>query len=58
MKLKQLWNYEKIYIVIEDFGPEFPYIVIDIEGMPIIFKSEEEAKEEASLCQNGKVVEL
>lgn len=48
----------KRYIVIEDFDPEFPCTVTDLEGMPIIFKSEEEAKKEASLCQNGKVVEL
>lgn len=45
------------YIVIEAFN-NIINIVNDEEGFPKVFKSEEEAKEEASKCQNGKVVSL
>jgi hypothetical protein len=48
----------KRYIVIEDFDPAYPWIVTNTDGIPLIFETKEEAEEEASQCQNGKVVEL
>lgn len=59
-KIKMLNNEYQImkeYIVIEYFNG-IVNIVNDKDGFPKVFKSEEEAKKEASKCQNGKVVSL
>ena len=47
-----------MYIVIEAFDPEWPSIVTDENGKPLIFRLYSAAQEEADKCQNGIVVEL
>jgi len=46
-----------MYIVIETFDQDFPFIVVNPDdGMPLIFETEEEAQKEADQCQKGIVV--
>lgn len=48
-----------MYIVIDTFDSDFPCIVSNPDdGMPLLFDTEEEAKEEASNCQSAIVVNL
>ena len=47
----------KRYIVIEIFDPNYPVIVTDSNGNPMIFESKQEAEYEASECQHGIIVE-
>ena len=46
------------YIVIEAFDPEWPTIVTDEDGKPLIFEDSSEALQEADDCQNGIIVEI
>ncbi len=48
----------KIFIVIEKFDREFPSIVTNTEGFPLLFDTAEQAQQEADDCQNGQVVQL
>ena len=47
-----------MYIVIEAHDINWPIIVTDEEGQPLIFNTEQEAQEEADDCQDGRVVGL
>lgn len=46
------------YIVIEKFDYQYPCIVTNEEGMPLIFDEEVKAQIAADECQDGLVVEL
>ena len=52
------FNGGSMYIVIEAHDINWPVIVTDEDGQPLIFNTEQEAQEEADECQNGIVVEL
>jgi hypothetical protein len=46
-----------IYIVIENFDPEYPTIVTGLgDDKPLLFDTRKEAEKEAHDCQNGVVV--
>lgn len=47
-----------MYIVIETFDKEFPYIVSTEDGMPLVFDNLKEAQSEADELQLGIVVEI
>ena len=47
-----------MYIVIEVFPENFPSIVTDEQGNPLLFDSIEDASAEADECQNGVVVNI
>ena len=47
-------NTDNMYIVIEWFDRNFPVIVTNEEGYPLIFETIEEAQQETENCQNGK----
>ena len=51
-------DWSERYIVIEAHDINWPVIVTDEDGQPLIFNTEQEAQEEADKCQNGIVVEL
>ena len=44
------------YIVIEIFDRNYPTIITNNDGFPVLFNTKEEAELEASECQNGIVV--
>ena len=46
------------YIVIELLDPEWPVIVVDEEGKPLIFRTMAEAQAERDEVQNGIIVEI
>lgn len=45
-----------MFIVIEIFDPQWPVIVTNEEGYPLLFDTKEEAEKEASQCQKAIVV--
>jgi hypothetical protein len=45
-----------MYYVIENFP--YPSLVVDEEGLPMAFSVKDDAKKEASDCQDGVVIEL
>lgn len=47
-----------MFIVIEKFNPDYPTIVTDEDGQPIIFQTIEEAEIETDNCQDGQIVEI
>jgi len=49
---------EKLFIVIEKMDPNYPVIVTDKEGTPLVYDDEIRAYKKACECQNGQVVEL
>jgi hypothetical protein len=44
------------WIVIDTFDMEYPHIVCNEEGLPLIFEDKEEAEDEALDCQRAIVV--
>ena len=44
------------YIVIEIFDRNYPVIVTNSDGFPLLFNTREEAELEASQCQRGIVI--
>jgi hypothetical protein len=44
------------FIVIEKFDREWPAIACTEDGQPMLFETEEAAKDEAEDCQDGLVV--
>ena len=44
------------YIVIEIFDRDYPVIVTNSDGFPLLFNTKEDAELEASECQNGIVI--
>jgi hypothetical protein len=47
-----------MFIVIETFDKLFPSILCNENGYPLLFDTEEEAKQNADDCQIGIVVEI
>lgn len=47
-----------MYIIIETFDPEFPNIVTNEDGIPLIFETEAEANIEAEDCQDPIIVNI
>jgi hypothetical protein len=47
-----------MWIVIELFDIEYPMIVTNNEGVPLLFTNRKEAKLQALECQKGKVVKI
>lgn len=47
-----------MFIVIDTFDLDFPYIVSSETGMPLLFDTKEEAQKEADECQEAIVVEI
>lgn len=47
-----------MYIVIEKFNVDYPTIVTDEDGKPLIFDELTDAEQESNECQDGQVVEI
>jgi len=46
------------WIVLELINKQFPTIQTDEDGVPLLFETDDEASEEAALCQDGLIVNI